>query len=271
MSGNTVLPRRRTGGLEAAVAAARRSSLLRSLVARLLFGGGERRLDLFGAELVLDPRWELGYILAARQLRHSTALSNDVPMLLSLALLLRPGDTFLDIGANAGLYSAVLARARQLWPEAAFHAFEVNPETARRLRATLAGSGVVVHDHGLSDRNGEIAFHAGVTSGLFRAAAAPNASARLLPVRRLDGCAIAGASLVLKVDVEGHEYPVLAGAAGLFAAGRIRAVCIDGYEDPRVAEVLRVHGFAWHDARTLRPLGAPDPTVPLLALRDDHG
>lgn len=274
MSGDAALTRRGDGaaGIPAAIAAARRSGLLRRLAARLLCRGGERRLRLFGADLVVDPRWELGYILAARHQRHSTALSNDVPVLLSLALLLQPGDTFLDIGANAGLYSAVLGRMRHVRAGAAFHAFEVNPDTARRLRASIAGTGIAVHCHGLSDRNGEIPFRAGVTSGLFRASdAAPGAQARMLPVRRLDDCGIDGRSLVMKIDVEGHEYHVLNGASATFASGRVKAVCIDGYDDPRVAEFLRAQGFRFHDARTLQPLPAPDPAVPLLAVRPPHG
>ena len=236
------------GRRRSVIDAIRRSVLLRRIAARLMRGDGEHVLQLFGAELVVDPRWELGYVLAAWQQRRSTTLNNDSPVLISLALLLQPGDTFLDIGANAGLYSVVLGRMRQVWPQVAFHAFEVNPQTARRLRATLAGSGVEVHGHGLSDRNGNIAFRTAVTSGLFRAAdAAPGAATTLLPVRRLDDCGIAGDTLVMKIDVEGHEYQVLDGASALFAARRVKAVFIDGYEDARVMGFLRAHGFGWHD------------------------
>jgi FkbM family methyltransferase len=253
---------------ENALAVARRSTLLRHATAWLLQQDRDRKLELFGAPLVANPRWELGYIYAERQQRYSNTLKNDLPILISLALILEPTDTFLDIGANVGLYSSVLGRIKCLFPQLAFHAFEVNPNTAQRLRASVAGIGVEVHSHGLSDCNDEIPFSAGITSGLFCASdAAQDGNAAMLPVRRLDDCSIEGQSLVMKIDVEGHEYEVLSGASATFEACRVKAVCIDGYSDRRVEDFLRTHGFCLHDARTLQPLSAPDAGAPLLALR----
>src|SRR5215467_9142991 len=84
------------------------------------------RLDLFGSRVVVDPTLELGYALAWRQQAFSTVLRHDAPLLISLATLLGPADTFLDIGANVGLYSSVLSRMKSVYPQMAFHAFEVN-------------------------------------------------------------------------------------------------------------------------------------------------
>jgi FkbM family methyltransferase len=239
---------------------------LRRVAARLVWGSGARPIELFGTPLVVDPRRELGYLLAAQQQRLGNTLRNDLPVLLSLAGIIGPGDTFVDAGANVGLYSATLARLRHVLPGLALHAFEVNPETARRLRASVAGLGVVVHEHGLSDRAGVIRFAPGATSGLFGAADGAAADAVELPVRRFDDCAVPGDSVVMKVDVEGHEHEVLQGAAAAFAAGRVKAVYVDGYRDPRIPALLAAHGLGLFDGRTLRPVAGPAPQT-LLALR----
>jgi FkbM family methyltransferase len=239
----------------------------RRMVSMSLGIGPNTKLELFGSPVTVDPRWELGYALAAKQQRFSTAIRNDVPILISLAGLLTAQDTFLDIGANVGLYSSVLSRMAIVYPSMSFHAFEANPETTARLLRSLEGCGVMVHRHGLSDRNGEISFSRARTSGLFRASADPHGQTIACPVRRLDDCAIAGSSLVLKIDVEGHEYQVLKGAEATFSSGRVRAVYVDGYDDPRVAEFLRTRGFRFFNGRTMQPVDAGG-TPWLLGLAD---
>ena len=49
-----------------------------------------------------------------------------------LQQMLKPGDVFLDIGANFGYYSVVLAS--RLNKQCTIHAFEPNPPTLARLR-----------------------------------------------------------------------------------------------------------------------------------------
>jgi hypothetical protein len=75
---------------------------------------------------------------------------------------------------------------------------------------------------------------------------------------------IAGDSLILKIDVEGHERQVLEGASGLFEARRVKAVYLDEYRDRGVVDFLRERGFTFYDGRTLEP-GVTDQ---LLALRE---
>lgn len=54
------------------------------------------------------------------------------------------------------------------------------------------------------------------------------------------------------MDVEGQEWAVLQGAADLFAAGRVKAVYLDGYEDkPAIEAFLRKNGFTFWDMPTL--------------------
>jgi hypothetical protein len=84
-----------------------------------------------------------------------------------------------------------------------------------------------------------------------------NAKTVKVPARRLDSFDLVGTRLVLKIDVEGQELNVLRGAEGLFAANRILAVYIDGYQDPTLPEFLASRGFKFHDGRTLEPLEKP--------------
>jgi hypothetical protein len=71
---------------------------------------------------------------------------------------------------------------------------------------------------------------------------------------------------VLKIDVEGHELPVLEGAAGLFGDSRIKGIYLDGYGSDTIPDLLRDHGFALFDGRTLVPCGNAVPDFSLLVV-----
>ena len=60
----------------------------------------------------------------------------------------------------------------------------------------------------------------------------------------------------MKIDVEGHEYEVLRGAEEIFAAKRVKAVYVDGYDDPRLLEFLRSRNFRFFNGRTMQPISA---------------
>ncbi len=142
-----------------------------------------------------------------------------------LRRLLRPGDVFLDVGANIGMLSLLAARC--VGPQGRVHAVEPNPQVAARLRASLernAIENVELHECGLSDRVEELALrvwahHTGqgtfaqrTNSGL----APLTAEHRVRVVRgdellsdRRDGRELAPG--VIKIDVEGFECRVLRG------------------------------------------------------------
>ncbi len=136
-------------------------------------------------------------------------------------LVPKPG-TCVDVGASEGLYSYVLAGlSRQV------HAFEPIPELCRRLRAAVPAN-VTVHGVALSDRAGTTTLRlpgedtgwATIEPANPLASAAPD-RLRLLPIetRTLDSFGFKDVRLI-KIDVEGHEAAVLAGAARTIAEER---------------------------------------------------
>ena len=138
-----------------------------------------------------------------------------------------------DVGAYIGLYALAAAVGA---PEREVHAFEPVPESFARLGENLRANGIAsvrAVRAAVGTREGETTLH--VPDGVwlpshssthegFRGGARPVA----VPAITLDGYArargVARVDLV-KIDTEGNEDEVLAGAAGLFEASRPLVVC----------------------------------------------
>lgn len=240
---------------------------LRRVLVRLWTSNRDEWVSVAGIPLCINSWEESGYLNAARNTSGSVVLRKEISSLLNLALLLAPGDTFVDVGANVGLYTAALARLKRLQPGLRCYAFEANPETFRRLQQTLDNSGVILSNAAVSDRPGRLRCREGGISGVFRVDAGATEGVDVAAVT-LDAAGIEGRSIVLKIDVEGHEMPVLAGAAQLFAAGRIKAVFLDGFSDGGIPAWLRERDFLLFGGRSLQPFRPGAPT--LLAIHRDY-
>lgn len=81
----------------------------------------------------------------------------DAETQLLLKAALKPGDSFIDVGANIGMISLMAARC--VGPTGQVHAFEPNPMVFERLQAAVADNQlqqVTLHPFGISDRQAEL-------------------------------------------------------------------------------------------------------------------
>ena len=239
---------------------------VRVWLTRMFIPSRDLDVPLFGATLRINSREEIGLARAGRQADSNIIFRDEVATLLNLALLLRPGDVFVDIGANVGLYSSILSRLANAYPETKFVAIEPNPETVRRLRESIRNAPVTVLNLAISNKESELAFQRGITSGVFKVAAPGQPVEAVVPCQKLDALPIPEGELVFKIDVEDHELQVLEGAAELFESGRVKVVYIDGYSSNLVPPFLQRHGFRFFDGRTLARADQEVPPFSLLAV-----
>ena len=117
----------------------------------------------------------------------------------------------MDVGANIGNHALYFAITRG----AAVHAFEPNPTSRHYLQKSLDANrveGVIVHAEALSDQQGTASLVESDDLGMV--SVAPNRAGEVR-LARLDDFHFPGDPRVglLKIDVEGSEAAVLAGAA----------------------------------------------------------
>jgi FkbM family methyltransferase len=135
--------------------------------------------------------------------------------------LVRPGDTVIDVGANIGMVTLLLSEL--VGPRGVVHAFEPNPRVLASLRATVArnaSANVVVHGVALGEHDDTLHMHV------------PNGNAGMGSlVRAQSGDLLRGEGIgrirLLKIDVEGFERQVLAGAVEAFAASPPDAILFE--------------------------------------------
>lgn len=144
--------------------------------------------------------------------------SNDIKVAETAIALSRPGDVFLDIGAN---YSTIgLAVAASVGPTGAVHLFEPQQRLAQRVsQAVEAGSksNVTVHQLGLMDEDGSFAIHtrsnhSGAASFVPIEGDTRFTTSETCIVREIGGYAgplVRGKPFGVKVDIEGAEPKIM--------------------------------------------------------------
>lgn len=245
---------------------------LRRLLTRSIYGSSQMPISLLGADIIINSELENGYLRAFRKAKWLSVFRDEASVLINLATLIEDDCTFVDAGANVGIYSAVISRLAAVKRNLSVMAFEVDPATFIRLSENARCYGFRAENIGLADCASSVEFIRGAVSHVTTAAplksryniAGETFTARCLPLSAFN---IPGSSIVLKIDVEGAEYDVLAGARPLFASGRIKAVYLDGFSRPNeVIQFLEAFGFRLLNGRTLRPF---DPgCFSLLAVRE---
>ncbi len=241
----------------------------RRFVTAMVVPNRTQRVELLGAKICIHRRDEIGYWRASRQQHGNVVFRDEVPTLLRIAQASADASSFVDCGANVGLFTAVMLPLKIARPSVEFYAFEPNPEAFARLRETVAGKDVHLENVALSNKEGYLEMVGGATSGVFGVPGGPFQAGAMLkvPAKRLDSCSFEGDSLFLKIDVEGHELEVLEGANGLFKQGRVSGVYVDGAKKEQgCLEFLRKHRLAAFNSHSLESYKLGD--CRLLALRE---
>ncbi len=214
----------------------------------------------------------------------------DLPLTEAIIRLTDAGDTGFDVGANIGYASLVLSRSAG--PKGRVRCFEPNPSLLPLLRAnvdnwsSLQGAPIQIETVALSDRNGEgvlgfpddYAGNQGLASLELKKAGVP------VNIRRLDALAETTSIGIMKVDVEGHEASVFAGAEKLLEGKLIRDILFEEHESypSRSHQILLRHGYrifrvtgsVWRPQLTMpeappsRPFVPPDYPPNFLATTD---
>jgi len=152
-----------------------------------------------------------------------------------LDLLLRSDDVFIDVGAHWGVHS--LAAATRLPNEVSVVALEANPENSRRLSTWVERNGleqeIEVIPKAVGDRVG-IAHMRPNGSSMGHQIAPDGVEVDMTTLDQIlaDHDWLRWRRLVLKVDVEGLEMEVFAGARQLFSQCQVAAVIWEKTEVP---------------------------------------
>lgn len=186
----------------------------------------------------------------------------DLAVSETLVRLTRPGDLVVDAGANIGYMTGLLAVRAGV--NGRVIAFEPHPIVADRLRRNVARlanrpdmAPVEVRESGLSETTGTANLLSHHDEATNHGLAYIGAGVGGLSIRteRLDEVVGANTISVMKMDVEGHEPAVLAGASGLLARKGIRHVVFEdhaiGTSQVRgmlVAAGYRVFALGWQMA-----------------------
>ncbi|MGE3914227.1 MAG: FkbM family methyltransferase [Hyphomicrobiaceae bacterium] len=155
--------------------------------------------------------------------------------------LLRPGDLFVDIGANIGSYT-VLASA-----VCGAHsiAIEPDPGTVQSLRRNIdingIGDRVRVVEAAVGAAAGTVRFTVGQDT-TNRVVAETEGATREVQERTLDEILAGENPVLIKMDVEGYEPQVVAGASSILGNPVLAAV-ITETADPEIRFVMANHGF----------------------------
>lgn len=188
---------------------------------------------------------------------------------------LEPGDAFLDVGAHWGVFS--LQAATRHPGRVPVVAVEPHPLNVQHLLAAVAGNGlaetveIVAAAAGERTGTAPLVFNTTMGHSLFglgHPAGAPRLGSLTVPMLPLDSLVaerepLAGRRLIVKIDAEGYEPEVLAGARAVLESGRVAVLIWEHgrafFEGERRQAMLEM--AARLEARGFRHYRFPHPTL----------
>ena len=151
---------------------------------------------------------------------------HELPEMAFVLHVLRPGDLFVDVGANVGSYTVLASAAAG----ASSIAFEPGRSAASALMANVSlnriESRVEVNQAAVGDKAGSVSFTASEDT-LNHVVENANGDAVTVPMTTVDESLAGRVPLVMKIDVEGYESHVLDGAPRTLADSRLLAVIME--------------------------------------------
>ena len=156
------------------------------------------------------------------------------------AHFLRPGDLFVDGGANVGAWSVLACR------HCAADALAIEPaeDTLRVLRANIALNGiehkVLVAPFALSDREGEARMLGNGLTSSVNAMPDDHQHGPSVQLRTLDQLLDFREPALVKLDLEGHELQALRGAGTWLTARKVAAWCIEANSESEAIAINQV-------------------------------
>lgn len=168
--------------------------------------------------------------------------------------LLQAGDLFVDVGANVGSYTVLAAAG----VGARVVSVEPVPQTLRHLRRNVRLNDldhiVEVLGVGVSDSVGELRFSAELDTVNHVLTEDEQCPSVAVPVHTLDALLAGRTPTLIKMDVEGFEWPALNGATATLANPALTALILEtngsglryGHSDEAIVDLLGRHGFRPH-------------------------
>jgi FkbM family methyltransferase len=189
--------------------------------------------------------------------RWGRARKNRDPFFVTRKLIRAPAPLIFDVGAHVG---ETAARYRALFPDALIHSFEPSPKSFEKLSEAFgADSRVVPHNFAVSEKAGTATFRvnrASVTNSLLESdrrgddywgkelldtdseisvqTLALDDFCRAERIEHID---------VLKIDVQGAEYAVLAGARGLLEKRAVDLIYLEMIMAPSYVGQRKYHFY----------------------------
>jgi FkbM family methyltransferase len=174
---------------------------------------------------------------------------NDFEDMSFLVHYLRHDDVFVDVGANIGAYT-VLASAAAC---ARTYAFEPSPAALHSLRGNVAlnhiAGRVSIEPYAAGRALGSVSISIRGPSAMHHIEHGSSTSSSMVEVRTIDSYDLRRA--IMKIDVEGYEAEVLAGAMETATRPELIAIITENSDDSHkygdsllsIASFMSLHGF----------------------------
>jgi FkbM family methyltransferase len=219
----------------------RNEAVIRQLCANAYLGEGRSLCRVLGRYKMIVDTYDVG-------LSSHLLLDGYWEMWLTELLtdLVKPGMKVVDVGANLGYFSLLMADL--VGPQGQVHAFEPNADLARRMTQSLAINGfegiATVHEQALADVEADVLLvvpadepkNAHLLPANHPVSADESTESRLLRTRRLDSYSELLDADIVKIDADTSEQAIWHGMAGILQGDRPLTIVLEfarvRYADP---------------------------------------